>query len=297
MKTMNFLCVGAQKAGTTTLHDILKQHPDIYLPDIKETKFFADHEKFNRGLEYYKNEFYSDSRGKKVIGEIDPEYMYFDYVPERIYKTLGKDVKLIFMLRNPASRAFSHYLMSLRRGYETLSFEDAIKNESERIKVDDTNKKWLSKRNNFSYIDRGYYAKQIERYLKFFPKENMHFILFEDEFLKHKEETLNDIYKFLGIKSGVDLELNLKSNPATEPKFIWLRDVFRKESTIKNLIKVFIPKQMREHIRNYFEKINSKPVTQKLDKELKKEILHKYYLEEIKTLELIINKDLSEWLN
>ena len=69
----NFLCVGAQKAGTTTLYDILNQHPDIYLPKIKETKYFAADEKFNRGLDYYERKYFFKCMDQKAVGEIDPE--------------------------------------------------------------------------------------------------------------------------------------------------------------------------------------------------------------------------------
>jgi len=185
MPLPNFLCVGAQKAGTTTLHDILIQHPEIYLPEIKETKFFQDNSKYRKGLDYYEKEFFGKWNGERAVGEIDSVYMYFEYVPERIYKHLGKDIKLIFMLRNPVDRAYSHYWMSYRRGYETETFERAIELEQKRIKIDEFHKI------HFSYIDRGFYAKQIKRYLKLFPKENMLFIIFEEDFLKNRKKQLN----------------------------------------------------------------------------------------------------------
>lgn len=292
----NFLCVGAQKAGTTSLHDILTQHPDVYLPKIKETKFFAENEKYEKGLSFYMNEYFSSYKDQKIIGEIDPEYMYYDFVPERIYKTLGKDVKLIFMLRNPVSRAYSHYQMSLRRGYETLSFDEAISLESERIQNDDTDKKWLSNKNNFSYIDRGYYSQQIKRYLEFFPKENMHFILFEDEFLKDKETSMLNIYRFLNISNENTINLDLKSNPASEPKYVWIRDIFNNDGMLKNFAKLFLPTNLRKELRQKILNMNLKKITIKLDTTYKKEILEKYYLSEIKELEIIIEKDLSSWL-
>ncbi len=76
-KLSNFMCVGVQKACTTTLHDIFKQHSKIFLPKIKEIKFFQLDEKFDKGIEYYKNEFFRDLKEKKILGEIDSKYMYF----------------------------------------------------------------------------------------------------------------------------------------------------------------------------------------------------------------------------
>jgi len=295
-KLPNFLCVGAQKAGTTTLHDILKSHSDIFLPKNKECKFFAHSEEFDKGLSYYQKEFFSDYNGEKVIGEIDPEYMYFDFVPERIYKTLGSNIKIIFILRNPASRAFSHYQMSLRRGDENLSFEKAVEVESERMNANTDEFNKIKNMYNFSYIERGYYAQQIKRYLKFFPIENMHFILFEDEFLKDREKTIQGVFEFLGVESQAGIKLDVKSNPASEPRSRFLRDLFTKEYIIKDLVKSVMPRSWRLAVRMYAEKINAKPPTSILSKELKDNILKHYYYDEIKELESIIHKNLSNWL-
>ena len=68
MPLPSFLCVGAQKAGTSTLHDILIQHPDVFLPATKETCFFRDDDKYAAGLEYYEKEFFSRARGERAIG-------------------------------------------------------------------------------------------------------------------------------------------------------------------------------------------------------------------------------------
>ena len=161
---INFYCVGAQKAGTTTLHDILIQHPEVYLPETKEAHFFDEDEKYKKGLNWYKKTFFSNYKGEKISGSCNPEYMYFDDVPKRIYDTIGTDVKFVFIFRNPMNRAYSHYLMSKRRCYEELSFADAILEEDKRIKKDYFNK------THFSYVSRGYYSQQVERYLKYFPK-------------------------------------------------------------------------------------------------------------------------------
>ena len=77
MVVPNFLCVGAQKAGTTTLYEILRQHPDIFLPQkVKETKFFVFEEKYAKGLDFYSQEYFRDYKGQKAIGEVDPAMMY-----------------------------------------------------------------------------------------------------------------------------------------------------------------------------------------------------------------------------
>lgn len=187
----NFICPGAQKSATTTLYALLKKHPDIYIPDCKETHYFDL--KFMKGLDFYEKKFFGNVKKEKIIGEITPSYMYLNYVPKRICNSLGKDIKFIFMLRNPIDRAYSQYWMNYRKGFEKKSFEEAI--ELEKIRKE----KNLLNRIRYSYVDRGFYAKQIKRYLRFFNKENMHFILFE-KFISNLSDTTNEIFNFLGIK-------------------------------------------------------------------------------------------------
>ncbi len=297
-KLPDFICVGAQKAGTTSLHDILKQHPDIYLPEIKETKYFQDNEKYKNGLEFYMSEYFSTYNNENIVGEIDPEYMYFDYVPERIYRDLGADIKLVFMLRNPASRAFSHYLMSLKRGYENLEFSDAIAKEKTRFEPEGTYFDYKSNKNNLSYIDRGMYHKQILRYLKYFPIDNMFFIVFEDDFLKNKRKTLDKLFKFLNIPADKHLNINLKSNFSAKPRSVFVRNLLYKEHILSKIAKSLIwNPHFRSRIKNILNTINQKNDPSKLSEVEKFEIINFYYIDEIKKLETLIGRDLSTWIN
>lgn len=207
----NFICPGAQKSATTTLYALLKQHPDIYIPECKETHFF-DSKKYKKGLDFYEKQFFSDVKGEKVIGDITPIYMYLDYIPERIYKSLGKDIKFVFMLRNPIDRAYSNYWMWYRSGDEKESFEKAIKLEKLRITASKFN------RHYYSYVDRGFYAKQIERYLEYFNKTNMKFVLFE-EFIDNLYDTTIEIFDFLEVDKMNKIKLiELNKNPFEIPQ-------------------------------------------------------------------------------
>ncbi|MCK4911140.1 MAG: sulfotransferase domain-containing protein, partial [Thermodesulfovibrionales bacterium] len=118
----NFLCVGAQKAATTTIFEVLKQHPDVYIHPAKEIHFFDSDDIYNRGMQWYLETYFKNINHKKAIGEMTPSYMFIENVPERIYKCIGNKVKLIFTYRNPADRAYSHYLMNVMRGLETEPF-------------------------------------------------------------------------------------------------------------------------------------------------------------------------------
>ena len=290
MKLPTFFCVGAQKSGTTTLHDILIQHPQICLPEEKETKFFQDNEKYQKGLEFYIKRYFSNCTKEKILGEVDPEYMFFEYVPERISKDIGRDTKLIFMFRNPVDRAYSHYWMSVRRGYEDKPFEEAIKLEPERIKKNQYFRRY------FSYISRGFYVKQVKNYLKYFPKENMFFIIFEEDFLKNRKETISKLFNFLGVEDlSEKINIDLKSNPASLPKSKIIRDILYKPLLVRKVARTVIPNEkIRLKIRKFLEEINQKPFKPpKLDPALRKQLLEKYFIEDIEELEKIIGRNLK----
>jgi len=290
MPLPDFLCVGAAKAGTTTLHDILVQHPDIYLPSSKESLFFASQEYFDKGLSWYEREIFGEYNNEQVIGEISPSYFYFDHAPERIYRTLGGRTKLIFMFRNPVNRAFSHYLMAVRRTHETESFEQAISIEEDRVR------KGFFNAMRFSYIGSSLYAMHLKKYLRYFPKESMFFILFEEDFLRRREETIKKLQVFLGIKC-IDLKIDIRSNIASYPKIKLINTILFSPNLLKQFTKILMPSlHLRQNIKYYIEKLNARQYSStKLSDNTRKFLLEKYFLKEIDELQKLIERDLSIW--
>ena len=191
MKLPNFLVCGTMKGGTTSLYYYLKAHPEIYLPPTQEVHFFDLH--FHKGIEFYKKHFSRAKEKHKAIGEVTPAYMYLDEIPERIHETLP-DTKLIFLLRNPVTRAYSHYWHALTRwGVEYLPFEKAIEVEPERISRGRRHKIY------YSYLDRGKYALQLKRFRKYFDREQM-LILTTEEFKSNPKKDLESIFEFLEVE-------------------------------------------------------------------------------------------------
>ena len=291
-KLANFICVGAQKSGTTTLHDILKQHPDIYLPLEKEAHFFDVDSSYRKGVDYWMKSFVTPYCGQKCIGDITPEYLFYEKVPERIRKTLGDNIKIIILLRNPIDRAYSHYLMSKRRGYEKLSFIKAIESEKERMIIDDFHF------NHFSYISRGLYFKQIKRYIDIFKKENILILHFEDDIVKNIDQSILKITDFLDLEY-VPLKTNVRSNVASKTRFLLLRKLISKDSFIKNIFRSLIKsKQTRIRLLQYFDNLNNKKIhPKKISTKLKAELMNRYFKTDIQRLEELINFDLSSWYN
>src|SRR5574337_1635352 len=125
----NFLCIGAQKSGTTTLLNQLDRHPDIFMSPARETKFFLLDHLYSQGVTAYEKDFFSDWNGQKAVGEKTPEYLCDPLIPQRIDATLGKSIKFIVTFRSPAQRAYSHYRHNFQQLWENLSFPEAIAQE------------------------------------------------------------------------------------------------------------------------------------------------------------------------
>lgn len=231
----DFLICGAQKAGTTSLNFYLRNHPDIYIPWKKELHFFDNDSNFNKGIVWYTKHF-SKADKESITGESTPIYMYLDKVPVRIVGAMPS-VKLIFILRNPVERAWSHYWDSVKRGKEFLSFENAVKNENERIQAGEESRRF------FSYVDRGKYIDQIERYLKYFTRTQMYFILTED-LRNNPGQAMAGLLNFLGVKSGKINAAPTIKHEGKIPVFNSLNTRFR-ESLLN---KYFIPRKIYESL-------------------------------------------------
>lgn len=276
---VDFFCIGAAKSGTTTLHNILLQHKDICLPETKETKFFSDDALFEKGLDYYYSNFKCNN---KIVGEIDPSYMYFSKSAERIYETFGKDVKFIVMLRDPIKRAYSHYAMSKRLGFESLDFFQAITEESSRLKK-------FEDHNFLSYVQHGMYLAQVKSYLKFFDISNFLFIKFKD-FVKNEKYEMNRVCQFLGVKEFSVLN-PVSTHKAETPRFERLNFYLRKYNIKKRIVR-FIPRRILEKFRSlYFYEGYKESIDQRSIEYLKKVLFS-----DIEELEKLTKLNLSDWV-
>ena len=292
----DFLVVGAARAGTTSLHSYLRQHPGIYLPKIKEPCFFVfdgDDTEYKEGkfafavrnFKDYENLFRA-AKPDQISGEMSTPYLYlYEKTISRIQKYFPayRKMKIVMMLRNPAERAFSQYCWRVRDGREALSFKKAI--EAERERMDD----------NFSfdyfYLDRGFYFKQVRSYIENF--DNVHIILF-DEFQSRPSEVLRDLCRFLGVDEHFEFEKVEAQNRSSMPKFQVLGKVATVESKMKYRIWYSIPDSLRKKIRNWFSVLNEgkKP---EMDPLMRKSLTD-IYREDILALQKLIGHDLTSWL-
>ena len=292
MSLPNFMCLGAAKSGTTTLYDILRQHPDVYIPSFKEPHFFDIPENFNNGIRWYEKNYFKDAN-TKVVADFTPSYFFDKEAPKRIFESLGGKVKFVVILRNPVDRAYSHYLHSKRDDHEDLEFKEALMNESSRLKKYEKNGDYLSYLRQ-SYVSQGLYSDMLERYLEYFSLDNFLFIQFEGEFIKHREETIIKILNFLEIEN-FDLKIDIKSNPASKEKSKTLKRIMKKRGWWRKILKFLVPSiQLRQIIRNKIQRANIIEIkVDKLSDELKREIYRNYFSAQIDSFSKTSNKKIS----
>jgi len=256
-KLPSFFIVGVQKAGTTALHAWLSKQAGICLPRKKETHFFSHEDRFKNGLDWYLDEFPA-CRENDVIGEIDPDYSYIELTPERIKRFIDAP-RFIFIFRHPLERAYSHYLMSVRRGYEPLSFANALDVENKRSQSENT----VFFQAHHSYMARGQYCKQIMRFKQIFPEARFCFIKFDDLFDEEISQALYaGICEFIGLSSKpIKPDLNERINQASRPHFTYLRNLVYGESRLKDMARKVVPRKLRGNLAYHIDQWNRVPVS------------------------------------
>lgn len=204
----DFLILGAQKAGTTSLFEYLVQHRQIAPSFRKEVHYFDRN--YPKGPSWYRA-FFPRRRqieartrihGRYLCGEATPYYLFHPEVPRRVRRLLP-EAKFLILLRNPIDRAYSHYYHAVTRGHETCSFEEAIEREPSRmageLEMLTRDESYISEPHvKLSYFSRGCYIDQLRRWLEHFPMEAF-FIASAEEFSENPQAVCGSIERFLGL--------------------------------------------------------------------------------------------------
>lgn len=213
----DFLIIGAQKSGTTSLYYYLCRHPEVAPAIAKGVHYFED--QYAKGLHWYRSRFPLRVRDR-ITGEASPEYLFHPLVPERVTRDLP-DVKLIALLRNPVERAYSHYQHERAKGVENLSLAaalsaegDRLRGEMERVRADDG---YISfPLLHYSYRSRGLYAEQIERWLKVAPKDRL-LILQAERLFSDPAAIVEQTLSFLGLPKHASGDYPVQNERRYEP--------------------------------------------------------------------------------
>lgn len=185
----DFLCIGTQKGGTTSLQKLLEQHPDAFLPPDKELHFFSLH--YDLGSDWYSRQF-EGAAPEQRCGEITPYYLFHTEAPNRIHG-LVPNARLIALLRDPAERALSHYFHARRHGFEPLGLEAALQSEVERLASGDP-----FSHQKHSYVSRSRYDQQLKRFEALFPAAQL-LVLRSEDLFNATESCWQTIQSFLGL--------------------------------------------------------------------------------------------------
>ena len=181
-----FIVAGTQKAATTWLYECFNEHPEVFVPEIKELHFFCDpgdcrKSRYGQGHDWYLSLF-PDDKKFKAAGELSIDYMFYAHVATRLH-ALNPDLKIIFALRDPVERAYSAYWMGRRHNPEMPEFSTFLSSDSD-------------------YVARGFYYRQIERYLALFPAHNIKIMIYED-LIEDPVKYLVEACEFLGIDDRI----------------------------------------------------------------------------------------------
>lgn len=262
MKELDFLIIGAQKAGTTTLFELLRKHPAVSMPLEKEVPFFSSADRDAAAWEVFCNRNFNDAPTDTLWGKATPQYMCDPRTPKRI-KALMPEVKLVAILRDPLRRTWSHYQMARRRDTENRGFETAVWDllEQEALEVG-RNQGLPLHENGYEpeadfYVAWSEYGRILSRFLEYFGRDQI-LILYTEDLKEQPEATLDTLLTYLGLAPGYrPASLGRQFHRGGSGTFIphsarlWLR-----ERAILYRVWKLLPEQVQGRLRFRYEQLN-----------------------------------------
>jgi hypothetical protein len=294
----SFLVIGAAKSGTTALWAYLRQHPDVFMPDLKEPHHFAFppdrpapafqgpgatiHEAVTDRSAY--EALFAGAGTARAVGEASALYLYLPDAAERI-ATAIPEVRLVAVLRQPAERAFSSFQHLRRQGREPAeSFEEGLAREAERIR-DGWGFLWR-------YRDLGHYPAQLRRYRERVPADRLLVHLYDD-LVEDPLGVVQRTYRFLGVDSGFGPDLSARLNVGGVPRSGWRGQLLGRGSPLRRASGRLLPRRLRRRVgaladRQALERASLDPATRRS--------LTEEFRPEIEELAALLGRDLGAWL-
>lgn len=286
---IDFLVIGAAKSGTTWLHQMLKQHPQVYLPGPKELHYFNRRFTENPQVVNYNSEkpvswylsFFQHAQPGQALGEMSPPYLWDEDAAQRIHD-FNPALKLIAILRQPVERLYSYYLFLVQRGsLVDCTFAEALKKRPD-LKA------------------RGNYYTHLSRFLALFPQEQLKIMLYDD-LMADNRQFLLDVETFLGLDEFVPPDIDQRSNITGAPRFKRFNHLlFQMRLFLRNNRLHWVLDLLRKlgiaYALEQWRTRSAVPYEEKpwMDDTTRAE-LQDHYREEIEKLEGLIQRDLSAW--
>ena len=299
----NFLIGGTAAGGTSFLSAILVQHPQIYLPKLMrpEPHYFFKSWEYEKGVEQYLSRWFADVPEQAIaVGERSSSYLFGGkLVAEKVVKQYP-EMKFIFTLRNPIERTWANYRYTVLQGLEEYSFEDALKNEAQR--VSNQSGMWAEIQPH-NYTGRGLYASQLKQYLDIFPRENI--LLVKSELLSSQTDTeLIKIYAFLGLTitnfaynrvpdhtstNVIDARLQMHLRKHFGSRFDLIIEATRKNLSVEDFVS-------NPDDRNKIEQLACNMTGGKVAMpQAARDYLVRYFSQDMKELGEMVDFDISDW--
>jgi len=299
MAMPNFLIIGFEKAGTTSVYHYLKQHPQVFVSPTKETNFFV-HEGQNpeilpylakelpvvRSLADYRALFEAVAE-QKAVGEASPLYLADPNAAESIRHYIP-DVKLIALLRDPAERAYSAYWMRVRDGRETRSFEQAVEEELDG-RLDDSLE--VERRH---YVRWGLYARHLKVYFSRFDRAQLAIYLFDD-LQADPGSLMRELFRFLEVDDGFVPDTSVRYNASGAPGNRLLRPLLGK-SAVTRTLRCALPGPLGRRAASIQERWRSRALAKPPMPPTLRRRLVAGYRRDILELQGMLERDLSGWL-
>ncbi len=283
----DFLIIGQMRAATSTLYQYLQRHPQIYMPEIKELRFFNHDldapdraDLVPRGLPVTLEDYaahFANAPESSLKGEASPQYVDSLVAAQQIREILP-DARLICCLRNPVDRIYSLFLLNLRGGAKRESFNE-----------------WFVRSKDEWLVQRTFTCESLARFYALFPREQIKIVLFE-ELTSAPQATVSGLFTWLGVDPHFQIDLEVSKNESGLPKSRRLASAMRTVRSNKLIFPVLrrlVPRTLMAWVKSLKNANLEKPPS--LDPRTRSE-LAAFYAEDTRKLQTLVQRDLSTWL-
>ena len=289
-----FLVIGAARSGSSSLHDSLRQHPQVFVSPIKEPHFFAyENKELPRGgpggprstrvtdIDRYM-ELFDGARPGMAVGEASVSYLYSADAPDRI-RHYVPDVRLVAILRNPVERAYSAFQYLRERGTEPYAdFSDALEAEDERVRQN-----WS---HMWHYRRMGFYGEQLARYYERFDREQIH-VLTLDDFMADPQRSMAAVYAHIGVDPAFTPNTAVQHNVTGAPRWRVLSPLLT-PNRVTTRLRPLVTATLNPVVRRVKQRVLVKP---QMPAEAAS-MLAQLYGKDLELLGSLLDRDLSSWL-